>query len=369
MKIVSRCLPILLASLAVFGTVANAADRRTKNVILVTLDGLRWQEVFTGADESLLNAKDGGVEDVKALRGQFWRDSATERRETLMPFLWGVIARQGQLYGDRSKGSHGDLKNPHVFSYPGYNEILTGVADPRIDSNAKRPNVNRTVLEWLHLDRGYQGKVAAFCAWDVFPYILNTERSGIPVMAGWNPLPEPQPNERQELINDLLKTTSRTWEGVTYDSLVFAAAREHLLRHQPRVLYVALGETDDWAHHGRYDHVLKTARASDHYIQQLWEAAQSMARYRDKTTLIITVDHGRGGGPRSWRDHGAKVEGAEAVWMAFLGPDTPPLGVRENTGTVTSGQVATSVAAFLGEDYQVARPDAPPPVREAMGRE
>jgi hypothetical protein len=346
----------------------KADELKTRNVILVTLDGLRWQEVFMGADPQLIHKEHGMVRDVKRTRAMFWREDKRERREILMPFLWKVVARQGQLYGNRAQGSMANLQNAHRFSYPGYNEILTGVPDPSIDSNAKRPNPNRTVLEWLHQDKGYQGEVAAFCAWDVFPYILNTERSGIPVMAGWNPLPEPEPNRPQQMLNALLETTTREWPNVTFDSLVVQAAMEHLKRHKPRLLYLALGETDDWAHDGRYDHVLEAARASDQAIAQIWRTLQGMNQYRDKTTLIITVDHGRGTGQRSWRGHGAKVDGAEEIWMAFLGPDTPALGMRKDVPSITAGQVAASVAAFLGEDYRSVQPKAPPAVIDAISQ-
>ena len=67
----------------------------TRNVVLVTADGVRWQEVFRGAEEKLLNEKDGGVSDVDALRRDFWRATPEARRATLMPFFWSVVARQG----------------------------------------------------------------------------------------------------------------------------------------------------------------------------------------------------------------------------------------------------------------------------------
>ena len=102
----------------------------TRNVVLVTADGVRWQEVFRGADETLLNQKDGGVSDVDALRRDFWRRTPEARREALMPFLWSVVARQGQIYGNRDKGSPAKVANGMNFSYPGYNELLTGCARP-----------------------------------------------------------------------------------------------------------------------------------------------------------------------------------------------------------------------------------------------
>ena len=70
----------------------------------------------------------------------------------------------------------------------------------------------------------------------------------------------------------------------------------------------------------------------------------------------MTTDHGRGFAPTEWKNHGASVKGAENIWLAFLGPDTPPLGERTNTERHTQSQVAATLAAFLGEDYHQAAP-------------
>lgn len=330
----------------------------TENVILVTLDGFRWQEMFTGAEEALLNKESGGVADAAGIRQAFWRDTAEGRREALMPFVWGTVAKQGQVFGNRTKGSTARVTNDKWFSYPGYNEILTGYADPRITSNDKVPNPNVTVLEWLHRKPAFAGRVAALAGWDAMPFIINRDRCGFPVMGGWEPLPEKDPNPRQELLNELMGETTPAFESVTYDAFLFHAAMEHLRRHKPRVLYVGFGETDDWAHAGRYDRVLQAAHYTDSYVRRLWEAAQSMEEYRGKTTLIMTTDHGRGTGPTSWKNHARNVPGAGEIWVAVMGPDTPALGERGAGTEVTQSQVAATLAGLLGEDYRKDVPQA-----------
>ena len=84
---------------------------------------------------------------------------------------------------DRPSGARAAILNGKKFSYPGYSELLVGFHDPRIDSNAKRPNPNSTVLEFVNRQPAMRGRVAAFGSWDVFPYIVNEERSGILVNA------------------------------------------------------------------------------------------------------------------------------------------------------------------------------------------
>ena len=213
-------LTTLLVLLATAG-VLRAAEPVT-NVVLVTTDGLRGQEVFSGAEERLLG-KQGGVEDPAALRRAFWRPTPEARRETLLPFLWTVVAREGQIYGNAARGSAARVTNGHNFSYPGYNELLTGVADPRVDSNDKRPNPNVTVLEWLNGRPGYRGRVAAYCSWDVFPFIINRERSGVVVNAAADPVPAAGRSDLA-MLNRLLADTTPLSTGVRYDSFTFAAA-------------------------------------------------------------------------------------------------------------------------------------------------
>jgi hypothetical protein len=356
------------ACAAVFAAAASALPaapaRRTGNVILVTTDGLRWQELFGGADEPLLS-KEAGVRDVAALRREFWRETPQERRAALLPFFWSVIARDGQVFGNRPRGSAARVTNGHNFSYPGYNEILSGRPDPRVDSNDKRPNPNVTVLEWLNGRRPWRDRVAAFGSWDVFPWIVNRERSGVFVNAGFEPVPGT--GERVATLNELLAETTPPEDSVRADSFTFMAAMHHLRTARPRVLYLALGETDDWAHAGRYDRYLRSAQRFDRYLRRLWETLQAMPEYRGTTSLVVTTDHGRGeAASGAWKGHGAKVAGAEDIWIAVLGPDTAPLGERADTETVTQSQVAATVAALLGEDFPAAVPGVASAIRPVL---
>jgi phosphopentomutase len=162
-------------------------------------------------------------------------------------------------------------------------------------------------------------------------------------------------------VNELLERLPRYWPDNFFDVLSMEFAREHLVRHKPRVLYIGLGETDEWGHGRRYDLYLDAANKSDRYLAELWQKLQTMPEYKETTSLIVTTDHGRGETRVNWTDHGKKVPGAEFVWFAVIGPDTPPLGVRENTET-TQSQLAATIAHLLGEDFGAASPKAAPPL-------
>ena len=350
-----------LCSLAAL-TLAQAAFaaspvRKTRNVIFVMTDGLRWQEVFRGADATLMNKEDGKVQDAEELKQRYWRETAGARREALLPFFWQMLARSGQVYGNRDLGSEAYVTNGHNISYPGYSETLCGFADSRIDSNKKILNPNVTVLEWLNRKPEYRGKVAAFGAWEVISAIVNADRGGFVANAGYDPFLARPVTPEIALLNRL-KADTRVWGDEPLDSFAFHTAMQYLKLHHPRVLFLSLGETDDWAHEGDYELYLDAAHRVDRFLRELWETLQSMPEYRGNTTLIFSPDHGRGATRQGWKSHGEEIPDSKYIWMAFLGPDTAGLGERAHIAAVTQNQIAATLAALLGEDYNADVPKA-----------
>lgn len=359
-----------LAAIAVFATSlgaqatpgpSTATAARSTHVIVVITDGLRWQELFGGADVALMGSA-GKVADTAGLRRQFWRDTPETRRESLLPFFWSTIAKQGQVFGDSTLGSKAVVTNGYKFSYPGYSEAFTGHADRRIDSNNYPPNPHQTVFEWLNRQPPLQNRVAAFATWAAFRRIINTERSKVPVYDGWDNVIAPTGTPRAAALRDVASTQTRMWGDNAWDALTHWSALDYADVRKPRVLFIGYGETDEWAHAGRYDLYLRSAHQVDAYLKHLWERAQANPETRGRTTLIVTTDHGRGNDGK-WTDHGEDVIGAERWWAAVMGPDVPALGVRRDT-PATQSQIAATIAAALGYDWPRAesRAAAPLPV-------
>ena len=324
---------------------------KTENVILITLDGMRWQEVFSGAEKRLLVNKNF-TDDSTTLKKLFWDESTQKRRELLMPFFWNVIGKQGQLYGNRLIGNKVNTTNTMWFSYPGYNEILTGFADDvNIASNDKVNNPNKNVLEFVQSQKGFGNRVAAFASWETFPYIINSVRIKIPVNSG---VVKAKGNlsDREKLLNDISFQLPNEEGQTRLDGLTFQYAFEYLKLNHPRLLFISFDETDHYAHEGEYDRYLKSARYTDDMIRSLWEWVQSDSNYKDKTTLVITTDHGRGNkNEEDWKHHGSKMPEADQIWFAFLGPDTPALGEVKTEQQLYQNQVAKTISTFLSLEY------------------
>jgi hypothetical protein len=340
----------------------------TQNVFLIVSDGLRWQEIFTGADSLLMNEEHGGIwENADTLRRAFWRATPAERRAVLFPFLWGTVAKRGQLIGNQNAGSIAHVANGLAFSYPGYNEMLTGSPDSRINANDFGPNPNVTVFEWLNAKPDLHGQVAVYGTWSTFKDIFNGGRSHLPMWVGWDPpYTGSALTPRQHLLNALYGSTIRFDDETSYDEFMQIPLLERLAASHPRVVFVGYGETDNWAHAGRYDLVLRSAHAFDEYVKQLWNTVQSVPEYKGRTTFIITCDHGRGSGLVDWKEHGVDQKGSDNIWIAVIGPDTPPLGERTNIAPVIQAQIAATMAALVGKDYRREVPSAAPPIAEVL---
>lgn len=346
----------------VYERLATSRSTKTKNVVLVVTDGLRWQEVFRGADSSLSAGQSAAV------RADFWRPTVAERRVALMPFLWNTVVRDGVIYGDRDAGNAVSVTNGHNVSYPGYNEILTGRVDARIRDNKAGRNKNETVFDWLEAKSDYAGHVAAYGTWNTFNDVFNRDRTKVVVRAGWK-MPYASPRTAADsAIDRMYRAAHHDFDDVAPDTLLQHVVLNDLQTIRPRALFVGYGETDEWAHAGRYDRVLRSARAVDSFVNELWTTLQSMPEYRGTTTMLVTTDHGRGATRDSWRRHDEKTRGSDETWLAVLGPDTPGFGARHTTTSIMASQIAATLAAALGEDYASAVAGAGAPIAEAIRR-
>lgn len=355
----------------------NAAE----NIVLITLDGLRWQEVFTGLDEDLAVNKEFSVQSELIIE-RFWRNTPQERAQALLPFIHNVVFRQGSYAGNRNAGSCAAVTNDWYFSYPGYSEILTGVVNGAIDSNAKIQNPEQTILELLNLMPEFAGQTAAFASWDVFPYIFNTERSGLHVNAF-----HPEKNfasEFEEILTQLHTEIPTPWPTVRNDAFTHHYAVSYISREKPRITFISYGETDDFAHDGKYDEYVIAAHRTDGFIRNVWETVQSIESYKDNTVLFISVDHGRGEDPvETWQHHASKksvdgymhglaqykdgIVGSEAVWMAAIGPGVSPEGlVQTGSNCIGSNRIAATLLKLLGVDYRNVNPNMGAPINEFL---
>jgi hypothetical protein len=328
------------------------------NLLIITVDGVRWQEVFTGMDPIIGRDPAYNHDDSALIFHKYWSNSTAERRKMLLPFIWNHLAPEGQLYGNRN-GSKVNTHNRYKFSYPGYNEIFTGYADNRINSNEYPPNPNTNLLEYLNTLPGYRGKIAAFGAWEAFDRILNQQRNKLPIFSAFDSLEGL--GTITPLFNRMLQNSFKPFdEGECLDVFTHYAATEYLKLHHPKVLYIAYGEPDEWAHRGDYKFYLNSINQFDKWLGEIWNYIQNTPFYRNKTAMLITTDHGRGDKIKAeWTSHGEDIVDAGETWFALIGPGIKHKGEIKADSQYYQDQLAQTMASLLHVNFKANHPVGP----------
>lgn len=285
---------------------ASSQDKDQK-LIIITTDGFRWQELFMGMDEKIAENKAFNQNDSADLFKRYHDDTEEGRRKKLLPFIWGTIAVEGQIYGNRKYSNKVNNANPFWFSYPGYSEILTGNVDTLINSNEYKHNPHSSLLEFYHKLPTFKGRVVE-CL-DVFTHYQ---------------------------------------------------AFHYLTTKKPKVLYISYGETDEFAHHGDYKFYLDAAHQFDKWIGEIWSWVQLDPDYKNKTTLLITTDHGRGDIKKEeWTSHGTEIQDASEIWFGVIGPKVKALGEMKSNQQVYQEQLAQTAASLTGHTFSCEHRVAP----------
>lgn len=356
--VAKRGLPVFVFFYLLINTVTAQV---VSNIVIVTTDGFRWQEVFNGMDSAIANNPIFNQWDSNGIYKKYWHADVAERRKKLLPFFWKVLAVKGQLYGNRAVGNKVDVANRYWFSYPGYNEIFTGYPDTLVNSNEYKPNPNTTVLAFLNQQPGFKNKIAVFGAWYAFERIFNRSRSGLTVVNAFDSRLSSAGKTNDELLNNLLQDSYKPFGNEEcLDVFTHYQAMEYMKVNKPRVLYIAYGETDEWAHAGKYKDYLNAAHQADAWLNQLWTYIQQDPFYKNKTALVITTDHGRGDAvKKEWTDHGRDIAGASEIWIAMMGPSIPANGEMTVTQQVYQEQLAQTIALLLNKKFTCEHPVAP----------
>ena len=341
-----RIIVILLSLMPLLMFAKGDKDTR---LVIITIDGLRWQEVFSGAEENLVSDPKQ-VRDTELYRKTYWRSTPEERREALMPFVWNTIAKKGILIGNRDKNSMMQVANKTNISYPGYCEMMTGMVDDAITSNDPVNNPHRNVLETANEDPRYKGNVVMYGSWKSTRFAIHNEPAGIPASVSYEPNVAKKQTPRLQLAQRMLEGMPHLWRSEHFDAFTYAFALETLLNDHPKVMWISFGDCDEWGHARKYDLYLDGAKGTDAFIRDIYEACEADRFYRGKTTYLITCDHGRGFG-NEWTNHGSGTKGSEATWVMMLGKGVEAVGETTECGPFYTKQIAATIASFLGIDF------------------
>jgi hypothetical protein len=285
-------------------------------VVLVTLDGVRWQEVFHGVDAQLA-ARDGLPR------------AAVVPAATLMPNVRRLFFDGGVVLGAPGRGAGIGALGPRYVSLPAYVELMTG-ARSTCWSNDCDPVIGWTVAEELRGEA--PGAAAVFASWEriaaVFP-----EPGTLAVQAGRGAGDEPLPHPGNG--------------GYRPDRVTARRALAHLVERRPRFLWIALGDTDEWGHRNDYRGYLDALRAADAVIGEVAAHLAEMPGYGERAALLVTTDHGRDDG---FADHGGKA--SADVWLMARGAGVASVGAVSTAKRRHLRDVAPTVLSLLGRSAE-----------------
>ncbi len=334
---------LLCTKIVVISFSQNKKTDNTPNLIIITTDGFRWQELYNGIDTSIANNKKFNEDDSIGIYNKY-------TTQPIMPFVTNYISKNGQLWGNRNFGNNCSVKNPYWFSYPGYSELFCGFADDSINSNQYKNNPNLTLLDYLQTQKNYKNKIAAFGAWFAFDRILNETRAGFPVFNAFD-IYKNNKSKNENLLNKLNNEAYKPWDNEEcLDVMTHNMAMDYLKTQLPKALFIGYGETDEWSHSGKYKSYLNAATQVDGFIKEIWNFVQSNKNYKDNTIILITTDHGRGNNEK-WISHNNKTPQSNETWFAIMGKGVAANGLQTKVTSVYQAQLAQTIAHLLGLQF------------------
>ena len=277
-------------------------------IVIVTLDGVRWHEVFEGVDPKLADSHGLSANDVV---------SAAD----LMPNLHAIVATHGAALGAPGHGAAISASGPNFVSLPGYAELLSGKRATSCRDNQCANAGTRTIVDEFAGSVGDGSEVAVITSWADIARVASTRSPGSAVSSGRHGgatrdvfLRDPEDGPFLVRAEDVAPAPGNG--DFRPDALTAELAIHHLKVHPPKFLFLGLGEPDEFGHQNNYAGYLNALRQADARIGEIDRELQQLAARGTRTALFVTADHGRAD---SFVEHGAKFPESARVWLVAGG--------------------------------------------------
>jgi hypothetical protein len=301
-------------------------------VVLVALDGVRWQEIFEGTDPALLG------------------DGEPKSAGELAPNIH-ALARRGVALGAPGHGAPFVASGPNFVSLPGYTEMLTGRPAPCQENDCnERPT-------WTLLDAfATKGDgVGAIASWAAIGRVAASDPNVGVVSTGRT---GGATRDRLRAVPGLAATfeagtsasPSPGYDDYRPDAHTGAIALGYLRRQRPRFLFVGLGDTDEYGHHGNYGAYLESLGAADKFVGDVMATADAWQKEGHATIVVVTTDHGRS---HTFEEHGRKFKESARVWLVAGGGPIPARGYVSSPRERGLRDLAPTLAAIAGVPMEV----------------
>ena len=280
------------------------------NIILLTLDGVRYEEFFN---------------------------------KDIFKNYWLKYAKESIVLGDPKHKSKLRVANPLIFSLPAYKTMHLGARTLCFTNKCTFTKKETLSEKLIRVNNWHYTKVAVISSWFKVCYAATQSMDNILHSCGQESLDL----IGHEKINIQQKKDPPNWNG-RKDKYTFAHGMKFIENNKPRFLHLSLLDSDEHAHQGEWDKYISSLRTYDLYINRLFTLLTKMKDYGSKTTVIITTDHGRGKG-KKWKSHGTNWH-ARKIWMTLRGPDIPQIGSISHKREINHLHIRPFIEMLLGID-------------------
>ncbi len=319
-----------------FDPVAEGAELAdtTIPVVLVVLDGVRWQEIFGGVDPALAASHRAGP--VVGAR-------------SLFPSLYAALDARGAAVGAPGYGVI-SASGPNFVSLPGYTEIFGGRAPVPCQDNDCAGASGPTIVDAFRDRARADSDVAVIASWAPIGRAATRARSRIVLSVGRQdvegaPFLEDEPSTREVLDEGARADPRPGHDAFRPDRYTAELALRYLETRRPAFLFVGLGEPDEYAHEDDYRGYLASLRAADDFFGRLFAALDRMGERGRRSLVLVTADHGRA---RDYRDHGAGLPESARVWLLALGGPVHARGFVQAPHSRRLSDVAPTIRQVVG---------------------
>ena len=309
---------------------SEPGDLGSRTAVLVVIDGVRWQEVFSGVDAALAA--------THGLAPSEFVDAAH-----LVPNLHRMMTDDGAVVGAPSSPESIRASGPNFVSLPGYMEMLTGRTDTGCTSNGCGDVPFATIADDV-AERG--GLAAIVASWPGILHAAAATRGRVVMSIGRQGGDGRDAFESDANLFALLRAGEAAGPGpgeedFRRDASTGDLACSYLESRRPNFLFVGLGETDEYAHQGDYRGYLNALRRADAVVGRLSEQVARFSAQGRPSTLMVTTDHGRAAG---FSTHGGDHPESARVWL-----------VASGAGILARGSTVSTAPRYLSDIGQTLR--------------
>ncbi|WP_345990871.1 sulfatase-like hydrolase/transferase [Chryseobacterium sp. Chry.R1] len=229
--------------------------------------------------------------------------------------------------------------NGTTSTNPGHSAMCSGVYENIKNNGTELPGYPSVMQQWLKYTGAAKTKAWIVSSKDKLEVLNNCKQ------VDWKDKFQPSAD----------CGVSGNGSGYRADDVTISRVKNIMGQYAPNIIVINLKDVDSYGHANNWNAYINAIKTTDASIKEVWDHIQSLPAYKDKTTLIVSNDHGRhldaNGG---FAEHGDSCNGCRHIEFFALGPDFKK-NTTISTGNYEQIDIASTIAELLGVPLQYAK--------------